>query len=64
METFLRRVAGDGNTLFRNHAILLKNVSYYFVLRDLIADADTVLCYVEYITKSVKIQQVFTQVQR
>jgi hypothetical protein len=40
---FVKRVAGDGNCLFRSHAILLETISYYFVLRYLIAEAETVL---------------------
>jgi hypothetical protein len=47
-EFSVKRVAGDGNNLFRSLAILLENVSNYFVLRYLIADAETVLCCAEY----------------
>jgi hypothetical protein len=43
-----KRVAGDGNSLFRSLANLLENVSYYFVFRYLIAHAETVLCCAEY----------------
>lgn len=34
--------AGVGNRLFRSLDILLENCSYYFVLRHLIADVETV----------------------
>jgi hypothetical protein len=46
----VKRKAVYGNCLFRGLAMLLKNVrlNLYFVLRHLIADAETVLCYAEY----------------
>jgi hypothetical protein len=40
------RVSGDG--LFGCLTILLTSVSYYFLLRYLIADAERVLCCAEY----------------
>jgi hypothetical protein len=44
----VKRVAGDGNCLFWSLTILLENVSYYFALGHLIADAETMLCCAEY----------------
>jgi hypothetical protein len=44
----VRKVAGDGKSLFWSLPILLENVSYYCVFRYLIADAETLLCYAEY----------------
>jgi hypothetical protein len=45
---FVKRMAGDGNSLFQSLAILLKNVSYYSVVRFFIADTETVLRCAEY----------------
>lgn len=36
-------MAGDGNSLFRSLVMFLANDNYYFVLRHLTADAETVL---------------------
>jgi hypothetical protein len=44
----VKRVAGDGNSLIPSPAISLDIVSYYSVLRYLIASAETVLCCAEY----------------
>jgi hypothetical protein len=44
----VKRVAGDGNSLFWSLAVLLENANYYFVFRYLIADADIVLYCAEY----------------
>jgi hypothetical protein len=40
----VKKVEGDGNSLFRS----LENLTCYFVLRDVIADAETVVYCVEY----------------
>jgi hypothetical protein len=42
----MKKLADDGNSLFRKLPILLTNVSYYFVLRYLTADAERVLCII------------------
>lgn len=44
----VKRIARDGNSLFRILAILLENCSYYFMLRYLIGYAETVLCSADY----------------
>jgi hypothetical protein len=38
----VKRVAGDGICFFPSLAILLESVSYYFVVRYFVADAETV----------------------
>jgi hypothetical protein len=42
-EFSVKIVAGDENGLFRC-VIFLEHVSYYFVLRNIIADAETLSC--------------------
>jgi hypothetical protein len=42
------RVADDGSSFVRSLAILLENVSYYFVLRYLIVEVETVLRCADY----------------
>jgi hypothetical protein len=49
-EFSVKGLACDGNCLLRSLTILLENISYYFVLRYFIADAETILCYVEYLS--------------
>jgi hypothetical protein len=44
----VKGVAGDGNDLFLSHTKLLEIVSHHFVLRYLIADAETVSCCAEF----------------
>jgi hypothetical protein len=44
----VKSLSGAGKSLFQSLKILLKNVSYYLVLRYLIVDAETVLYCAEY----------------
>jgi hypothetical protein len=47
MESFSAKgLADDGNSSFRSLAILLKNISYYFLLL-FISNTETVLCCAE-----------------
>jgi hypothetical protein len=53
-------MADVGNCFFRDLAVLLETIRYYFVFRYLIADADQCYAVLSTITKFVDIQRVLT----